>query len=143
MTPSLNPWFLCAAALNVSAALLHLAIIIKGPAWYRFFGAGEAMARMAERGSWQPTLITLAIASVLALWASYALAAAGALPTLPWQRPILLAITSIYFLRALLYVPLLLLTKQPCGAFAWWSSAICLLFACMHLAGLLSMSNTR
>ena len=27
------------------AALLHVACIVGGPAWYRFFGAGERMAR--------------------------------------------------------------------------------------------------
>ena len=33
------------------AALAHLGCIIFGGDWYRFFGAGEQMARMAEAGN--------------------------------------------------------------------------------------------
>ena len=57
--------------------MLHLAIIAGGPDWYRFFGAGEGMARMAERGMLKPALITLGIAAILAVWAAYAFAGAG------------------------------------------------------------------
>jgi len=49
---------LCAGLLTGAAALLHVAIIVGGPAWYRFFGAGERMARLAARGSAYPTLVT-------------------------------------------------------------------------------------
>jgi len=43
-----------AGTLSFIASALHIAIIIGGPSWYRFFGAGESMASMAER-----VLITL------------------------------------------------------------------------------------
>jgi hypothetical protein len=36
--------------MSVAASLLHIGCIIGGPDWYRFFGAGEQMAKMAERG---------------------------------------------------------------------------------------------
>ncbi len=62
MTRPRNPWLIAAGVLSAAAALLHLAIVAGGPDWYRFFGAGEGMARMAERGLLRPTLITLAIA---------------------------------------------------------------------------------
>jgi hypothetical protein len=40
----LNRPLLWGGALSLVAALLHIAIIVGGPAWYRFFGAGEALA---------------------------------------------------------------------------------------------------
>lgn len=141
MSPPLNPWFLSAAVCNAIAALLHIAIIFGGPAWYRFFGAGEEMARMAEHGMLRPHAITLAIAAVLAIWALYDLAAAGMFKPLPLQALVITAIAAIYLLRAVAYIPFLLLTHQPCGAFAWWSSAICLLFAVFHFAGLFTSAK--
>ena len=42
-------WLIAAGV--VGAALLHLACIIGGPAWYRFLGAGERMARLGATGS--------------------------------------------------------------------------------------------
>lgn len=44
MSPSVNLSLVFAAALSAIAASLHLAIIVGGPAWYRFFGAGERFA---------------------------------------------------------------------------------------------------
>jgi hypothetical protein len=38
--------------LSAAAALLHIAVIVGGAEWYRFFGAGEGMARLAERGGY-------------------------------------------------------------------------------------------
>ena len=58
-----NPFLIAGGILSALASLLHIAVIAGGPAWYRFFGAGEGMARMAERGSPVPTLITLGIAA--------------------------------------------------------------------------------
>ncbi|MEL6873892.1 MAG: hypothetical protein AAGM33_00290, partial [Pseudomonadota bacterium] len=63
--------------LSLLASLLHIGVIIGGPDWYRFFGAGEELARMAEQGSIYPGLITTGIASVLAIWAWFAFAGAG------------------------------------------------------------------
>ena len=57
-----NKWLIAAGLLDVAAALLHVAITFGGPDWYRFFGAGEAMAQAAQSGSVRPTLITIAIA---------------------------------------------------------------------------------
>ena len=36
-----NPWLVAGGILSALAALLHLAVIVGGPVWYRFFGAGE------------------------------------------------------------------------------------------------------
>jgi len=126
-----------AAALDAAAALLHLGVIVGGPAWYRFFGAGERLARMAEARRWEPAVITLAIAGALATWAAYALSGAGVLPALPLRAPVLCAITAVYLLRGLVIVPALLRPRGPATDFAIWSSAICLGFGAVHLVGVI------
>ncbi len=45
--------------------MLHLEIIIGGPDWYRFFGAGEGMAQMAEKGIAYSDIAATSIATVL------------------------------------------------------------------------------
>jgi hypothetical protein len=120
-----NPWLVGAGLLSAAAALLHLAIIVGGPDWYRFFGAGEGMARMAEQGSARPTLITLGIAAVLAIWAAYAFAGAGLLPRLPLLRTALVAITAVYLLRGLVILPLLAFRPDKAGAFACGARRSC------------------
>lgn len=132
-----SSWLIAAAALSGAAALLHLGCIVGGPDWYRFFGAGEGMARAAARGELRPTLITLGIATVLAVWAAYAASGAGLIPRLPLLRTALVAITAIYLLRALAFVPLHLWRPQHSDAFAIWSSAIVLVYGIVHLVGLM------
>lgn len=131
-----SSWLIAAAALSAAAALLHLGCIAGGPDWYRFFGAGEGMARAAARGELRPSLITLGIATILAVWAAYAASGAGLLPRLPLLRTALVAITAIYLIRALAFVPLHLWRPQHSDAFAIWSSAIVLVFGVIHLIGL-------
>lgn len=136
----INPgsgWLIAAALLSGAAALLHLGCIVGGPDWYRFFGAGEGMARAAARGDLRPTLITLAIATVLAVWAAYAASGAGLIPRLPLLRTALVAITAVYLLRAIAFLPLHYWRPQHSDAFAIWSSAIVLIYGVVHLIGLL------
>lgn len=103
---SANPWLLAAAALSVIGAILHLAVIVGGPDWYRAFGAGEAIARAAQRGSPVPALMTMGIATILMAWAAYALSAAGLLPRLPLRTLALLAIIAVLAARGLaVFVP--------------------------------------
>ncbi|MBA4761709.1 hypothetical protein [Sphingomonas sp.] len=132
-----SSWLIAAAALSGAAALLHLGCIVGGPDWYRFFGAGEGMARAAARGDLRPTLITLGIAAVLAVWAAYAASGAGLIPRLPLLRTALVAITAIYLLRALAFVPLHFWRPQHSDTFAIWSSAIVLVYGVVHLVGML------
>ncbi|MDP2765006.1 MAG: hypothetical protein Q8O54_09235 [Brevundimonas sp.] len=115
------------------------ALIVGGPAWYRFFGAGERMARLAEQGSPKAALITLGIAAVLAIWAAFAFSGAGILPRLPLLKLALLAITVVYVVRAVGYIPALMFTGAPVGTFAWVSSAIVLVYALVHLLGTLEL----
>ena len=134
--PEPNHFLLAAAACSGIAALLHLGCIVFGAPWYRFFGAGERMAQLAEAGNRYPAYVSLFIAAVLAAWALYALSGAGMLPRLPFVRAVLCAITAIYLMRGLAVLPLLLFTRGRSTAFWWWSSAICLAIGTLHLLGL-------
>tara|TARA_R110002167_G_scaffold14667_17_gene59226 strand:- start:3274 stop:3705 length:432 start_codon:yes stop_codon:yes gene_type:complete len=130
-----NPWLLLAGSLSAAAALAHLAVIPGGPRWYAFFGAGQRMVRLAERGSPVATLITLGIATVLAVWSAYGLSGAGLLPPLPLLGPGLAAISAVYLVRALVFVPAVLIRTGRAGPFAWTSSAIVLVFGLAYAIG--------
>lgn len=130
-------WLLIGGGLSVVAALLHIACIFGGPDWYRFFGAGEGMARAAARGDWTPTLITLGISAVLLIWAAYAFSGAGSLPRLPLLRTGLVVISAIYLLRALAFVPLHIWRPQHSDSFAIWSSLIVLIYGDCYAVGTL------
>lgn len=133
------PALLLGALLSAVAAALHLAIIVGGPAWYRFFGAGERMAQWAEQGHWLPALLTLGIAVVLLVWAGYAAGASGyvaALRALPAMGWVLWGVTAVYLLRGLAVLPLWWLRPAEVNAFAWWSSLVCFGFGVVHLLGL-------
>ncbi|OWQ96751.1 hypothetical protein CDQ91_11200 [Sphingopyxis witflariensis] len=137
-TISPNPgtsWLQLGGWLSVGAALLHMGCILGGPKWYRFFGAGEDMARAAARGEWTPALITLAIASILLVWAAYAFSGAGSLRRLPLLRTGLVVITTIYLLRAIVFVPLHLWRPQHTDSFAIWSSLIVFVYGAVYTAG--------
>lgn len=128
-------YLIVGAALSAIAALLHLATIAFGASWYRFLGAGERMAQMASAGRLYPTVVTLAIAAVLLVWSLYALSGAGVIGRLPFLRPALCAITGIYLLRAVAFLPLMRLIPGNSQRFWLVSSAICLVFGVVHLIG--------
>lgn len=94
-------------------ALLHVAIIAGGPPWYRFFGAGERMARLAARGSSSPAVVTATIAAILSVWTLYALSGAGVIRRLPFLRLVLLLIAVIYLARGILGIPVVLAVDDP------------------------------
>lgn len=130
-------WLVAGALLSAAAAILHLGVIAGGPQWYRFFGAGEEMARMAERGSPLPALITLGIAALLATWAAYALAGAGRIRRLPLMRTALVAISAVYLLRGLVLFPALAVKGASVDAFVFWSSLIILVYGIVYAVGTL------
>jgi hypothetical protein len=131
-----NPWLVSGAALTAIAALLHVGCIVFGASWYRFFGAGEGMARLAEAGSPVPALITVGIAAVLAVWSLYALSGAGLAPRLPLLRTGLCAITAVFLLRGVAGFALAALAPGERGVGFWmWSSAICLGLGVLYLVG--------
>ena len=130
-----NNWLVIGGTLSALAAILHLAVIAGGPDWYRFFGAGEEMARTAERGSSTPALITLAIAAILMIWALYAFSGAGLIRRLPLLRTALVVITAAYLLRALTLVPLLVLRPDLVDTFAVVSSLVVLAYGLAYAIG--------
>lgn len=135
MKPARNPALVIGGLLSVAASLLHIGCIIGGPDWYRFFGAGEQMATMAEQGSMTPTLLTLGIAVILAIWAAYAFSGAGLLPRLPLLRTGLVTISAIYLLRGLVLIPALIINRGDVMPFVLWSSLIVLVYGLAYAIG--------
>ena len=93
------------ALLSACVAVLHVAILVGGAPAFRYFGAGERMARMSERGLAMPAVITVALVIMFAVWAAYALSGAGRLARLPLLRTVLTTIGVTYTLRGLVLVP--------------------------------------
>jgi len=131
-----------AGALSFFASAMHLAIIVGGASWYRFFGAGEEMAAMAEQGLLQPIIITLCVSIVLAIFGAYAWSGAGIFVGLPLLKPVLVLITLVYLLRGAvgLFAPFISSHPQVTqNSVSFWiySSLICLLFGLIHLKGII------
>ena len=129
-----------AGILSFIASILHISVIICGPAWYRYFGAGEGMAQLAESGSLQPAVVTSGIACVLAVWGFYALSGAGLVRKLPLLRLALCLITFVYLLRGVAGLILPFVSTHPAvtkNSFTFWmvSSIICCLYGLFYLLG--------
>jgi hypothetical protein len=125
-----------------AASLLHVAIIVGGPDWYRFFGAGERMARLAARGSMYPTVLTVVIAAVLGVWALYAFSGAGVIRRLPLLRLVLPLVAAVFLARGILGVPVVMLAEHPYAVelrsrmtFMIVSSAICVVLGLCYAVG--------
>lgn len=132
----MNIFLIIAGTLSAIVAVLHIGCIYFGASWYRFFGAGEQMAILAEQGRIQPTIITTGIVLVLSIWSLYAFSAAGVIFRLPFIRLALILITLIYLVRG---IAGFFFVNSPMGRspeFWLWSSLICLCFGIIHLIGL-------
>lgn len=134
----MNGYLIAAACLSAVAALIHVGCIIFGAPWYRFFGAGEQMAVMAEQGMTKPTIITSFIVVVLAIWSLYALSAAGVIGRLPFLRLAMVVISIIYISRGLAGFYLVSQSIHLGRSAEFWvfSSIICLSIGVIHLVGL-------
>lgn len=133
-------YLIIGGCLSFIAATLHLAIIIGGPEWFRFFGAGEQMAGLAESGSNYPTVVTLMIALILGIWGLYALSGAGVIFQLPLLRLALIVITAVYLVRGIAGLVLPFVTTHPAitqNSITFWviSSVICCCFGLFYLLG--------
>ena len=128
----MNGFLLAGGIASLLVAALHVAIVLGGASWYRFFGAGDAMAHRAAAGSVMPGIVTTAIAAVFFVWGLYALSGAGAIRPVPLLHPVLIAVAAIYLLRGALLIPTLfgmtpvpdLPSIKPNDAFTVWTSAI-------------------
>lgn len=129
------PVLVVAAALTTVAALLHLVVIVQGTRGYQWCGAGDRIVAAARSGSRVPAALTCVICGVLLVWAAYALSGAGLIGRLPLLRPMLVAISSVFLLRALLG-PFVLVGNGRSARFVWVSSAICLGYGLLFLVGL-------
>ena len=98
-----NKFLIIGSIGSAIAALAHLGCIIFGGDWYRFFGAGEQMAKMAEDGHWYPTVVTSIIVLVLSLWSLYGLSGAKVLFRLPLLKLGLIVISLIYLVRGVAF----------------------------------------
>jgi len=137
-----NVFLLSAAVLNALVAFAHLGCIFFGASWYRFFGAGEQMAVLAEQGNIKSTIITLFISIVLFSWSAYALSGAGLIIKFPFIKLALICIICIYLIRG---IGGFFLITNPLGRepqFWLWSSVICLSFAIIHGIGLKQIWST-
>jgi hypothetical protein len=136
----MNSFLLVGAVLSAIAALVHVAIVVGGPSWYRFFGAGEKFAVAAEQGKLLPAVVTLGISLVLLSWSFFAISGSGALPAFPFLKIALCLITGIYLLRGIGGFVLLVtpaFSKQKLtSTFLVVSSLICLGYGVVHLVGL-------
>jgi hypothetical protein len=122
-------------ALSAAASVVHLACIALGAPAYRFMGAGERMARAVEAGKIEPTLVTLAIASILLAWAMYAFSGAGLGPQLPLTGFALPLISFVYLARAFAFP--LLRPRFPENSTTFWlvSSGACLVLGLLYAVG--------
>jgi putative oxidoreductase len=130
-------FLILASLINFAIAGLHIYIITRGAPAYRTFGAGEDMARAAEKGSIIPALVTFGIAFVFFIWGLYALAGARVIPELPWTRAILITIATIYVLRGagVVLVPMF---GIKLNSFLIITSLVSLTAGLLHAAGLLT-----
>ena len=123
---NINKPLIAAAILCALASLAHFGCIVFGADWYRFFGAGEQMARMAEQGLWYPSIVTAVLVTVLASWSLYALSAVGVIRRLPLIRLALCLISTLFILRAVSFAALQPMFPENSMTFWYVSSAICL-----------------
>lgn len=131
-----NNKFLTAGAIGSAlGALVHLGCIFFGGDWYRFFGAGETMALMAEEGHWYPPVVTLVIVIILSIWSLYALSGARVIFRLPLLRLGLVIISGIYLIRSVAFVSIM--PMFPGNSFTFWlvSSGITLIIGLLYAIG--------
>lgn len=130
-----NKVLIVGAVCSAFAALAHLGCIAFGADWYRFFGAGEQMAKMAEDGHWYPTVVTLFIAFILIVWSLYALSGARVIFRLPLLRLGLVVISAIYLIRSVAFVSIM--PMFPDNSLTFWliSSGITLTIGVLYAIG--------
>lgn len=108
------------------------------------------MAQLAERGSSYPVLVTAIIATVLAVWALYALSGAGLIRRLPLLRLVLVLVALVYLLRGVLGVPIVLLVDDPYFdelesrmTFLVVSSVVCIYLGLCYAVGAAAVERHR
>lgn len=129
---------LCTAGvISFGISLLHIGIIIAGPAAYEYFGAGVDIVSMSRRGSTIPTVLTLFLAALFGLFGVYAFSAAGLYQPLPFRGPLIVMIGILYTLRgaALFFQLSSLFSRCPASLRETFFSAISFTAGLCYLAG--------
>ncbi|WOH36397.1 hypothetical protein RI844_13570 [Thalassotalea fonticola] len=130
-----NKYLIIGSICSALAAIAHLGCIIFGGDWYRFFGAGEQMARMAEDGHWYPTVVTSIIVLILSVWSLYALSGSKVIFRLPFLRLGLVVISLIYLLRGVAFMAIMPIFPENSLTFWLISSGICLIIGTLYAVG--------
>lgn len=130
-----NYALLLGGGLSLLVGMLHMAIIIGGADWVRFFGAGERLSTMAANGSFLPGILAAGMALILFLWAAYAFAGAGIISPLPLLKPALISIAAIYLARGLVLIPITLFQPERAEGLMLWSSLVCLVMGLSYAVG--------
>ncbi len=130
-----NIMLIIGGSFSFMASILHIAIIIGGSEWYRFFGAGEKIALMSEQGSWIPEIITMGIAAILFVWGLYALSGAKVLRHLLFLKPVLVIVSGIYLIRGLMLIPVFIIIPDQVDMFSVWSSLASLFIGLAYAVG--------
>ena len=131
----MNKSLMFGGIMSTLAAFLHIAIIFGGPDWYRFFGASEKMAILAEQGSWIPLISTFGIFTVLFIWGLYAFSGAGLIRNLPFLKLALVIISAIYLIRGLIVFPVWIIRPEVINDLHIWSSLVCLIIGGAYAIG--------
>ncbi len=92
---------LVAAGCSATVAALHVAILLMGPPWYRWFGAPSLADQIESGAGFGPMVLTLAVAALFVIWAGYGFSGAGVIRPLPLLRVALYVIAAVYLLRGL------------------------------------------
>ena len=122
---SVNKVLIGASICSAIAALIHISCIVLGGDGYRFLGAGEPLALMAEQGHWYPAVITLFISSVLFVFSVFAASGAGIIRKLPFLKLGLIIISLIYLSRAVGFAFIMPMFPENSLTFWWVTSSIC------------------
>lgn len=130
----MNRYLLSGGTFSILVALLHIAIIIGGPDWYRFWGAGERMATLEENGFMLPDILTFFIALIFFIWGLYAYSGAGLIRRLPLLKTALVLISSIYTIRGLLLVTFIL-SPEHLTVFMLMTSIVSFIAGLIHFIG--------
>jgi hypothetical protein len=125
-----------AGTLTFLAALVHIGCIVYGGDGYRFLGAGEHMATLAESGDPYPSVITGTISAILMIWSAYAFSGAGIIVKLPFVRLALVLISTVLLVRALGFY--FIMSAFPENTLTFWlvSSCACLILGLLYALGL-------
>jgi hypothetical protein len=109
---TVNPYLLWSGVGIMLGGLVHVAVIFGGPAWYAFIGAPDSIVDMVRAGRRYPVVACLVIAAFLFVCAGYAFSGAGVIRRLPFLRTGLTLIAIGLLLRAIGFIPLMLLRPR-------------------------------